>query len=197
MLSAMSQEFNHVGTAKRGRLLGWQIEPRPRKQTCVSSKKKDKDKEGNLYGDLMICHLWKHQVDTVIDARITDTDVKSYISCSLETVLAAQDKEKKGKYLTSCLEQNRHFSPFVVSVDGMLGKEAAMVLWQLSRKLAVKWDCPISQATNYVKTTMSLSIVKATNCCLRGSRVRSASMSTRRIPCEDGTGIYFLQSAED
>eukprot|EP00957_Ditylum_brightwellii_P171683 13070013-Ditylum_brightwellii.AAC.1 len=75
-------------------------------------RKKDKDKEGNLYGDLMIRHLWKHQVDTVIDVRITNTDAKSYISHPLETVLAAQEKEKKGKYLNSCLEQNQHFSPF-------------------------------------------------------------------------------------
>eukprot|EP00957_Ditylum_brightwellii_P099049 7544655-Ditylum_brightwellii.AAC.1 len=79
----------------------------------------------------------------------------------------------------------------------MLGKEAAMVLRQLSRKLAVKWDCPISQATNYVKTMMSLSIVRATSHCLRGSSVPLASMSTRRIPCEDGAGIYLLQSTED
>eukprot|EP00957_Ditylum_brightwellii_P156255 11893123-Ditylum_brightwellii.AAC.1 len=75
----------------------------------------------------------------------------------------------------------------------MLGKEAAMVLRQLSRKLATKWDCPISQATNYVKTTMSFSFVRAINRCLRGSRVPSSSMSTRRIPCEDGAGIYLLQ----
>eukprot|EP00957_Ditylum_brightwellii_P189200 14401632-Ditylum_brightwellii.AAC.1 len=72
-----------------------------------------------------------------------------------------------------------------------------MVLRQLSRKLAIKWDCPISQATNYVKTTMIISIVRATNRCLRGSCVQSSLMSTRRLPCENGAGIYLLQSAED
>eukprot|EP00957_Ditylum_brightwellii_P097022 7388363-Ditylum_brightwellii.AAC.1 len=74
----------------------------------------------------MIRHLWKRQVNTVIDVRITDTDAKSHILHPLETLLAVQEKEKKGKYLNACLEQNRHFSPFVVSVDGMLVKEAAM-----------------------------------------------------------------------
>eukprot|EP00957_Ditylum_brightwellii_P147933 11264145-Ditylum_brightwellii.AAC.2 len=68
-------------------------------------QKKDKEKEGNLYGNLIICYLWKHQVDTVINVRITDTNAKSYISRPLESVLAAQEKEK-GKYLNSCLEQN-------------------------------------------------------------------------------------------
>eukprot|EP00957_Ditylum_brightwellii_P110340 8415930-Ditylum_brightwellii.AAC.1 len=42
-------------------------------------QQKDRDKEGSLYGDLMIRHLWKRQVDTVIDVRITDTDAKSHI----------------------------------------------------------------------------------------------------------------------
>eukprot|EP00957_Ditylum_brightwellii_P157562 11992749-Ditylum_brightwellii.AAC.1 len=74
----------------------------------------------------MIRHLWKHQVDTVIDVRITDTEAKSYILHPLEAVLAAQEKDKKGKYLSSCLEQNQHFSLFVASVNGMLGKEATM-----------------------------------------------------------------------
>eukprot|EP00957_Ditylum_brightwellii_P137040 10449261-Ditylum_brightwellii.AAC.1 len=37
-------------------------------------RQKDRDKGGSLYGDLMIRHLWKRQVDIVIDVRITDTD---------------------------------------------------------------------------------------------------------------------------
>eukprot|EP00957_Ditylum_brightwellii_P154257 11739320-Ditylum_brightwellii.AAC.1 len=53
-------------------------------EVCVL-RQKDKEKEGNLYGNLMICHLWKHQLNTVIDARITDTDAKYYILHPLET----------------------------------------------------------------------------------------------------------------
>eukprot|EP00957_Ditylum_brightwellii_P189887 14456186-Ditylum_brightwellii.AAC.1 len=72
-----------------------------------------------------------------------------------------------------------------------------MVLRQFSQKLAIKWDSPSSQATNYVKTMMSLSIVRAANCCLQGFRVPLSLMSIRQLPCEDGAGIYLLQSAED
>jgi hypothetical protein len=72
--------------------------------------KRDKDKDPGLYGDLMIWHLWKRQTDCILDIRITDTDAKSYISRSMESVLAAQEKEKKDKYLQACLEQRRHFS---------------------------------------------------------------------------------------
>ena len=34
------------------------------------------------------------------------------------------EARKKKKYLQACLDQCRHFSPFVVSSDGLLGKKA-------------------------------------------------------------------------
>eukprot|EP00957_Ditylum_brightwellii_P002398 183970-Ditylum_brightwellii.AAC.1 len=123
-------------------------------------------------------HLWCHQTDTIIDIRNTDTDTKSYISKQLEKVLLVQEKEKKAKYLQACLKQSHHFSPFIVSVDGMLGKEADMVLKQLSQKLAAKWECPILHASNYIKTAISLSTMRVTNHCLRESCVPSSWMST-------------------
>eukprot|EP00957_Ditylum_brightwellii_P170585 12984735-Ditylum_brightwellii.AAC.1 len=61
----------------------------------------------------MIRHLWKRHTDCILDIRITNTDVKSYISCPVEVVLAAQEKEKKDKYLQACLEQQCHFLLFV------------------------------------------------------------------------------------
>eukprot|EP00957_Ditylum_brightwellii_P019621 1480475-Ditylum_brightwellii.AAC.1 len=89
----------------------------------------------------MIWHLWKHQTNCILDIHITNANAKSYISCSVESVLAVQEKEKKGKYLHAYLEQWHHFSLFVVSADGMLDHEASMVLKQISWKLAEKWDC--------------------------------------------------------
>eukprot|EP00957_Ditylum_brightwellii_P182314 13889192-Ditylum_brightwellii.AAC.1 len=37
-------------------------------------KVKDKEKDPNIYGDLLICSLWKPQTDAIIDVHITDTD---------------------------------------------------------------------------------------------------------------------------
>eukprot|EP00957_Ditylum_brightwellii_P143692 10947461-Ditylum_brightwellii.AAC.1 len=71
----------------------------------------------------------------------------------------------------------------------MLGHEASMVLKQLSRKFAAKWECPPSKTANYIKTTTSLSFVRATHSCLHGSHVPSSSMSTGQWPCQDGAGI--------
>eukprot|EP00957_Ditylum_brightwellii_P161951 12330707-Ditylum_brightwellii.AAC.1 len=71
----------------------------------------------------------------------------------------------------------------------MLGHEDSMGFKQLSRKHAAKWECPPSKTANYTKTTMSISLVRATHCCICRSRVPSSSMSTCRWPCKDRAGI--------
>jgi hypothetical protein len=54
-------------------------------------------------------------------------------------VLEAHEKEKKKKHLGACLDQRRTFTPFVVSTDGQIGKEAKILLKKLSTLLAEKW----------------------------------------------------------
>jgi hypothetical protein len=73
---------------------------------------------------------------------VTDTDAKLYRSRDPhKKVLATQEREKKKKYLQSCLEQRRHFTPFVVSTDGLFGRETGELLKRLSfLRLADKWE---------------------------------------------------------
>jgi hypothetical protein len=60
-------------------------------------------------------------------------------------VLATHKCEKKKKYLEACLGQRCHFSPLVVSMDGLIGKEAKTLLKKLSALLAEKWEKPYSE----------------------------------------------------
>jgi hypothetical protein len=68
------------------------------------------------------------EADCIIDVRFTDVDAKSNRSKALNKVLAAHEREKKKKHLEPCLEQRRYLSPFVVSTNGLLGKEEAKTL---------------------------------------------------------------------
>jgi hypothetical protein len=77
-------------------------------------------------------------VDCIIDVGVTDLDAKSNISQDPAGVKVAHGKEKKRKYLDSCLKQRRHFTPFVVSTDGLIDKEGKAVMRKLSDKLAGK-----------------------------------------------------------
>jgi hypothetical protein len=69
---------------------------------------------------------------------VANTDAKSYQSKDPHKVLAQQEKEKMHKYLPSCTAQCKRFTPFVVSMDGLLGHKATELFKQLSLRLADK-----------------------------------------------------------
>jgi hypothetical protein len=53
-------------------------------------------------------------------------------------VLEAAERHKKKKYLQPCLDQGSHYTPFIVSVDGLIGKEAKTVLKVFAARTATK-----------------------------------------------------------
>jgi hypothetical protein len=54
------------------------------------------------------------------------------ITIEIPPVLESHEKEKKKKHLEACLGQRHHFTPFVVSTDALLGREAKTLLMQIS-----------------------------------------------------------------
>jgi hypothetical protein len=131
--------------------------------------------------------------DCIIDVRITDVDAKSNRSKDSDKVLSAHKREKKKKCLGACLEQRRHFSHFVVSADGLLGKEAKILLRKLSSMLAEKWEKPHSEVCGYVNARMSIAIVRATHLCIRGSRIATGKMCNRLPQWEDKAGLGLFR----
>jgi hypothetical protein len=78
--------------------------------------------------------------------------------------LAQHEPEKKRKYLEPCLAQRRHFTPFIVSTDGMLGEEATFFIRRLSSILAEKWHQPYSVVCGgFIKLFLSIAIARATH----------------------------------
>jgi len=94
-----------------------------------------------------------------------------------------------------CLEQRRHFTPFVVSCEGLLGKEADVFLKRLSTKIADKWHRLYSQTISFVKARFAISLVRAKNRCFRGSRIPTGRIS-HRVDWEDGAGLGFYSTLE-
>jgi hypothetical protein len=84
-------------------------------------------------------------------------------------VLEAHEREKKKKYLKACLEQFRHFSPFLDSTDNLLGKESRTLLKKLSALLAEKWEKLYSEICGYVHARMSIAMVRAPHLCFYGA----------------------------
>ena len=130
-------------------------------------------------GDVLFRGFWARATDCILDVRITDTDSKSQQARDPKKVLASHEQQKKKKYLTACLDQRRHFSPFVVSVDGLFGKEAEKVLQRLAVKISERNGMPYSRVCSFVRTRMSIAVIRAAHVCLRGSRTPTNRMSNR------------------
>ena len=96
-------------------------------------------------GYLLIRGFWEGSTDTIIDVRVTNLDSKSYKNLPPKKALERQEKEKEKKYCKPCENQRRHFTPFVVSTDGMLGFEARAFLKSFAKLLAENGRSPIQQ----------------------------------------------------
>ena len=96
-------------------------------------------------------------------------------------------------YLEAYLQQCRHFSPFVASVDGMLGVEATATLKRIASRLATKWRQPYSKTCGYVNSRVAITLVRATHRCIRGSCVPAHRISVQQPQWEDGAGLNLFR----
>ena len=74
-----------------------------------------------------------------------------------------------------------------MTADGALGLEAKTFIHHLAEKIAVIWHKSITEVLGYVRARMLFAVLRATNLCIRGSRVK-----WRRMEIEDGVGLPYL-----
>ena len=96
-------------------------------------------------------------------------------------------------YLEACLQQRRKFSPFVASVDGLLGVKAMATLKSLASRLATKWKKSYSKTRRYVKSRTSITLVRATHRCIQRSWVPTHRISVQRPQWENGAGLNLFR----
>ena len=127
--------------------------------------------------------------------RVVNTDAKSYWGKSPEKCLEEAEKSKTNMYLESCLQQHRHFSPFIASVERLLGVEATASLKRIASFLASKWQQSYSKTCGYVKSKIAITFVRATHRCIRWSRVPAHKISVQIPQWEYGEGLEFFRCA--
>ena len=89
-------------------------------------------------GDLLIRYLWTQGTDSTHDMRVVNTDAVSYQSKIPENCLETANRENKRKYLNTFFNWRIHFTPFVASVDGLLGVEVGATLKRIAIRLMQK-----------------------------------------------------------
>jgi len=76
---------------------------------------------------------------------LTDTEAASHRNKGPAKLLRKEEEEKKRKYQIPFQQAYKHFTPLVYSVDGLEGKEAAVMRKQLASRLSAKWGRKYSQ----------------------------------------------------
>ena len=92
---------------------------------------------------------------------------------NLNTVLQRQSlkvQQKKRKGFIRKL--HGQFTPFVVSVDGLLHREANHSMKRIAASLATKWEKSYSETVSFVRTRLSFAVLRSASLCLRSSRVK-------------------------
>jgi hypothetical protein len=175
------------------------LKPHPTQTNNPNSKNNppvdDPSNDGDR-GDILFRGLWKYQHETIVDIRVTNTDANAYKHQNhhgWHGVLQKQEKEKRKKYLHPCLEQRRSLVPFVVSSDGLIGREAKNLLKQIPLRLTAKWEQPYSIVRGFINARINLAILRATNLCIQGSRVPASKMS-KRVQWHDGAGLRLFET---
>ena len=134
----------------------------------------------NDRGDILIRGLWSTGTDTIIDVRLTNLDTQCQRGKDPDKILKEHEEAKNKKYKEPCKAQRREFSPFVASLDGFIGKTADKIIKKLSRALSEKWSKSYSAICGYVRSRISIALVRATHLSLRGSRIPASKISNKR-----------------
>ena len=124
-------------------------------------------------GDVLIRGLWESQADAIIDVRFGDSDADTYRKEPMDKLPDRWEKEKKDKNGKHCHEQHKRFYPFVLLVDGMLGKEALVVLTNLSRLMVEKLEEPISHVRGWVNGRIAVAVARSYSRMIHGDRLPS------------------------
>ena len=84
----------------------------------------------------MVQGSWDCQVDAIIDVKLGDAGADSYKYEPMSALLAQWETIKNYKHGKHCHNQRKHFSPFVISVSGMLRRDALVLLSKFSLFMA-------------------------------------------------------------
>ena len=136
-------------------------------------------------GDVSAHGFWNRGRSTIFDIRIADTDSKSYGNTASDKLLERFAQQKRDKYEGACLERRKDFTPLIYSVDGLASKATRAAERRLASLLSTKWDRQYSEMANFIRTRMSLAVVRSNTLLLRSERAHTWH---RRAP-EDGPAV--------
>ena len=127
--------------------------------------------------------FWRRGQNAFFDVRITNLDNNSQRERAIEAALKSHENEKKRQYNKRVMEiEHGTFTPIVLSIKGVMGKECQVFHKALAEKLSIKSGDSYEEVTRLIRVKLSFICLKAALLCVRGSR---PSNSTSLSRCED------------
>ena len=111
------------------------------KAKAKSKETPPQDKE-DLKGDILIQYLWIQRTYSIHEMHVVNTYTISYQPQTPEKCLETSEQGKNNKYLHACLNKRHKFTPFITSVDGLIGVDKEATPKILASRLATKWKEP-------------------------------------------------------
>ena len=141
--------------------------------------------------------LFEASTDCIIDITIFDPDSATAVTMgAVDKMLSHKEREKKNKYLNSCLQQRRSFLPFAVTCDGVLAPDAQSVLQRIAGRLSEKWSRPYSVVKAYVNHMISISLARSLHRSFRASHILPKRISAPSYIWHEAQSTYCLLAAE-
>jgi hypothetical protein len=143
-----------------------------------------------LRGDIGVHGFWRRGAMAIFDVCVTDTNAPYHQGQDSHKILAKHKKEKKDKYVDACLARRRTFTSLVFSVDRLRGTEASAATKKLASRLSAKWKRTYSEVCGFVRSRLSITLVRTTSMCLRGSRDPTARANHATWDTGVGLALY-------
>ena len=111
-------------------------------------------------GDVLIPVLWEIKSDVIIAIIFGESHTDTYKKDPMKPLLDWWGKENKDKHGKNFQNQQKLFSWFVLSVGGMLAKEALVVLTSFSQIMAAKVEEPILHVCGWINGQITITFAR-------------------------------------
>ena len=169
-----------------------QEEPKLQEVTGEVFKAKTAKIDKEARPDVAARGFWTRGQKLFCDIRVFNPLAKCYRNKSLAKIHEVNENEKKIKYGRRIIDiEHGSFTPLVFSCFGGMSRECGAFYKKLAEKLAEKRNITTSEATCFLRTKISFSLVKSLVLCICGSRSLKENPS-----CSIGETDICLTNAE-
>ena len=115
--------------------------------------------------------IWSPMEKTFLDVRVLHPNCASYIHKDIAQLFKEHEQGKKATYNTRIIQVEKgSFTPLVFSTLGGMGKEAERYHKRLGQLIAQKRNELYSDVVNFIRTRLSICLMKSILISLRGVR---------------------------